>query len=156
MSSLVVTYSRSGLSRAAAEKIASALHAETLEISDGKAYKGAWGYCVAAVVGLKKKLPKLLPYKTSLPLGDYEKIILVSPVWCENVSPFIRAFLSENKDAMKGQVIPVITHMSGISYLDKVEAMMKDTGKDCPLALSLQTRNHDWVKDTEEFLQKLL
>lgn len=152
MKTLCVYATRTGHSKKIAEEIAEKLGAELLCVTDGKDYRGAWGYLVAAVVGLRKKLPALLPYQTEMPLKEYDRVITVTPIWCENLCPTVRAFLLENREELCGEWIPVVTHMSGLPYDEPARRLSQALGKPFAAFLSLQTKNHNWCPEVEEFL----
>lgn len=153
MKTLCVYHSRTGLSKKIAEEIAAKTDAELLEITDGKDRSGIFGYMAAAVVGLKKTLPALAPYKTACPMAEYDRVIIVCPIWCENVSPIARAFMAENK--FSGDVHTVVTHMSPLPYENKIDALHTLLGKAPNSYLSLQTHKFDYTMALNAFLETL-
>jgi flavodoxin len=96
MRTLVVFYSLEGNTAFTADKIASALDADTLRISPVKAYprsgvrKFFWGGKSAVMA----ETPKLEPYEFRA--GEYDHIIFGFPVWAGNITPPIRTFIKEN------------------------------------------------------------
>ena len=97
MKTLIVYYSLEGNTAYAAEKIASALGADTLRLEPVKAYpdsgfrKFFWGGKSAVMA----ETPELQPYDFSA--DAYDRIIFGFPVWAGNVTPPIRTFIKENR-----------------------------------------------------------
>ncbi len=152
MKTLCVYNTRSGISKEIAEFVADKLNAEMLCVTNGKKYNGFFGYIAAAFSGLKKKLPDILPYKTRYPIEEYGRIVIVAPIWCEDVNPVMRSFLLRNKYKFKGEIYCIINHMSDISYSEKIENLCNYTGKEIANYLSLKTNKNDFLKNTEEYL----
>ncbi len=155
MKSICIFHTRSGISKDIATEISRGINAELLQISDGKSRKGFFGYISAAVSGLKKSLPTLLLCAPSHPLEEYDRVIIVAPVWCENVSPVMRAFLLQNKNRFKGELYYVIGSMSGISYKQKIDELELLTGKAYTGILQLKTHKNDWSGEVAEFTERL-
>lgn len=94
-----------------AEKIADILGADLIPIEPVKEYpskgmrKFLWGG-KSAVMGDK---PKLKPYK----FGEYDRIVIGTPVWASSFTPPIRSFIDENRTALTGKEIAVFTCFSG-------------------------------------------
>lgn len=108
MKTAIVYYSMLGNTEYVAEQIKSCLgdtkDMDVIQIEPQKAYpdKGAmkffWGG-KSAVMGEK---PKLVPYKFDV--GNYDRIILGTPVWASNFAPPLRTFLHENPDISKKEI----------------------------------------------------
>ena len=96
MRTLVVFYSLEGNTAFTADRIATALDADTLRISPVKAYprsgfrKFFWGGKSAVMA----ETPKLEPYEFRA--DEYDHIIFGFPVWAGNITPPIRTFIKEN------------------------------------------------------------
>ncbi len=155
MKTLCVYCTRSGTSKKIAEKLSNELDAELLFITNGKSYKSVFGYISAAVTGLKSKLPEILPYKSKLPIGEYDRIILVAPIWCEDVCPLAKRFLTENSGKINGKLYYVINHMSDISYEDKILKLDKLSATQNSGFISLKTHKCDFLKDSEKIFEIL-
>ena len=125
MKKIIVYYSMSGNTQYAAEKIAEATGADVLRIAPDKAYpdKGAkkflWGG-KSAVFGDK---PKLLPYEFKA--GEYDLIILGTPVWASNITPPLRTFVCDNKGSLQNKRIAVFTCYSGGGAEKAIEKLRK-------------------------------
>ncbi|MBQ7698961.1 MAG: flavodoxin domain-containing protein [Clostridia bacterium] len=124
MKKIIVYYSMCGNTEYAAEKIAEATGADVLRIAPDKAYpdKGAkkflWGG-KSAVFGNR---PKLLPY--DFKAEEYDLIIFGTPVWASNITPPLRTFIFDNKDALRGKKIALFTCFSG-GGADKASEKLK-------------------------------
>lgn len=95
MKTAVVYYSMSGNTRQTAEKIAEKLGADLIRIEPVREYpskgfrKFLWGG-KSAVMG---ESPVLEPY--SVKVGDYDTVILGTPVWASRCAPPLRSFLTQ-------------------------------------------------------------
>ena len=102
----------SGNTAQTAERIAAALDADLIHIEPVKEYhtqgmkKFIWGG-MSAVMG---ETPRLHPYRFD---GDYERIIIGSPVWASNIAPPIRSFIKENREPLEGKSIAVFFCYAG-------------------------------------------
>ncbi len=111
MKTAVVYYSLQGNIRYVAEKVAAKLGADLIELIPVKAYpdkgmkKFIWG---GSAVTFKKK-PELEPYNFNA--GDYDLIILGTPVWASGFTPPLRTFLEDND--LTGKKIAVIASSAG-------------------------------------------
>lgn len=155
MKTVCIYHTRSGNSEKIARQIARELDAEVLAVTDGKDRKGFFGYIGAAVEGLRKSLPAILPCAPEYPPEEYDRVIVVAPIWCENVSPVMRAFLAQNKGRFRGELYYVITRMSGISYLPRIDALRELTGKDYTDLLQVKTHKHDPSGEVAAFIARL-
>ena len=61
----------------------------------------------------------------------------------------------DNKEELKGEVYFVLTHMSPVVYEKQIAHLGKLLGKDFASYLSIQTRNHDWTEEVEQFVKNL-
>lgn len=155
MKSICIYHTRSGNSEQIARIIADEIGAELFAVTDGKDRKGFFGYIGAAVVGLKKKLPVLLPNSPACPPEEYDKVVIIAPIWCENISPIMRAFLAHNKNRFHGELYYVITSMSGLSYQSKIDDLCELTGKPYTNVLEVKTHKNDWNDEVKAFIAKI-
>ena len=102
----------SGNTKMIAEKLSAAFGADLICIEPVKEYpsegarKFIWGG-MKAVMGEK---PKLLPYAFG---GDYDRVIIGTPVWASNIAPPIRSFIHENRAALAGKEISAFVCFAG-------------------------------------------
>lgn len=151
---LCIYYSRTGLTKQIAQQISEKTGADLVEIKTDDKYEGFIGYLYACVVALSKKMPKL-SYSADVDFEKYDKIIVLAPVWVEDACPAVKAFLQDNKDNLSGDVYFVLTHMSPVVYEKQIANLGKLLGKDFASYLSVQTRNHDWTEEVEQFVEKI-
>ena len=103
MRTLIVYYSMEGNTDYMANRIAGKADADLLRIEPVKAYhdkgflKFVWGG-KSAVMGEK---PELKPYDADL--SAYDRVIFGSPVWAANITPPLRTFIEDNKEALDGK-----------------------------------------------------
>jgi len=88
----VVYFTRSNNSKRIAEKIANNLDAEIIQITDGKNYKGLFGYIKAGFYSTSNKKVKI---KLDKEIKDYDKLIVVSPIWAGKLANPVRIFLND-------------------------------------------------------------
>ena len=101
MKFLVVYYSLSGNTEAAAKKIAEKLGADMLRLDTEKAMPKSFAARILVGGGqvMMNYIPKLKPVEKD-PAG-YDEIILGSPIWNSKGVPAINAFLQDEKAAAK-------------------------------------------------------
>ena len=99
MKTLVIYYSRTGITKKLADFLAEKLGAQTEEIKDTVNRAGAVGYMLAGRDAMQRKLTKLEPLK--LNPADFDLVIIGTPIWAWNMSAPIRTYLTEHKDQFK-------------------------------------------------------
>lgn len=101
MKFLVVYYSLSGNTEAAAKKIAEKLGADLLRLDTEKAMPKSFAARILVGGGqvMMNHIPKLKPMEMD-PAG-YDEIILGSPIWNSKGVPAINAFLQDEKAVAK-------------------------------------------------------
>ena len=110
---MVVYYSQSGNVNYAAEKIAEALNADRLRIAPEKAYpdKGFMKFFHGGKSAVMKEAPRLASY--AFRGGDYDLIILGTPVWAGAIAPPLRSFIMENKAVLSQKPLAALVCCSG-------------------------------------------
>lgn len=99
MKSLVVYYSRTGLTRKVAEKLVAALGADKEEIIDKTNRSGVIGYLRSGKEAVKKTLADIELAKID-PSG-YDLVVIGTPVWAANMASPVRTYLTNQKDKLK-------------------------------------------------------
>ena len=126
MKAIIVYYSLEGNTAFAAEKIADALGADTLQLNPVKEYpksgikKFLWGGKSAVM----SETPKLEPY--TFRGEDYDLILFGFPVWASNITPPLRTFIKENN--LEGKRIAAFACESGSGAekaFEKLKALLK-------------------------------
>lgn len=152
MKTLCLYYTRTGTTKAAMEKLAQLLDADLAEYTDGKDRSGVLGYIGACFVSAKKTRVAI---KENVDLASYDRVIIGMPVWVEGPCAIGRAFISQYKESLKGEVYYAVTHMGKGTYEEKIKAMDQLLGRPSAGQISMQTKEHDYLKDIEEFAAKL-
>jgi len=99
MKSLVVYYSRTGVTRKVAAEIAGALGSDIEEIVDQKDRRGIWGWFMAGRDATLKKLVNIDPNKRDP--SNYDLVVIGTPVWAWTMTPAIRAYIAANSAHFK-------------------------------------------------------
>ena len=150
---LCLYYSRTGTTRAAMEQIAELLDAELVEITDGKARKGIFGFLGSGLDAMKKLPEELQPMETEQDLGAYEHVILGTPVWAGRCSSIMRSFLMQSGAQLCPQVSYVITHMGDSPYEQVYAQMDRSLAQPHTFGLSLQPRAEDYHQKLYDFVR---
>ena len=113
MKAAVVFYSLTGNTRRAAQEAASRLPADLIEIKPENAFpdKGFRKFFWGGKSAVMKKIPKLLPY--DFQAEKYDLVVLATPVWAGTMSPPIRAFITENLDALRDKSLAAMVSCGG-------------------------------------------
>ena len=102
MKTLVVYYSKTGLTKKIGDSVADLLKAETEEIVDLTDRSGFWGWLFGGRDAFRKKTTKI-----STPGKDpaaYDLVIIGSPIWAGNITPAVRTYLLENAKKLLNNV----------------------------------------------------
>jgi flavodoxin len=91
---VVVYYSRTGVTRHVAERLASILKADIEEIREAADRSGVLGYIKAGYDAVKHKEATLISKHSA---ADRKVVVLGMPVWGFNPPPAVRAYLSAVK-----------------------------------------------------------
>ncbi len=92
---LCVYYSRSGKTRNTMTAIAQAMEAELVEITDGVDRSGFLGSLRSCFDAVRKSTRFLEPFTTEKPIGEYELVIIGTPIWAGRCCSIIREFLKK-------------------------------------------------------------
>ena len=92
---LLVYYSRTGLTKLVCDTLKQHIDAEVLEIKDTRNRSGRWGYYYAGFDSVLNRYTKIEPEK--IDLTPYSSIIVLSPVWNWKLSVPIRTFIHNNR-----------------------------------------------------------
>ncbi len=129
MKTAVVYYSMSGNTRQTAEKIARRTGADLIRIEPVKEYpskgfkKFLWGG-KSAVMG---DTPALQPYRFD---GDYDAIVIGTPLWAGTMTPPIKSFIKENRDKLIGKSISAFICCAGGGAEKAFEKIKAEVGTD--------------------------
>lgn len=96
---LIVYYSRTGITKKVGESIKNKLNCEVEEIFTVKNVSGVLGYIVCGKQATTKKPAEIKP--TVKNPADYDLVIIGTPIWGWNISGPIRAYLMNNVGKFK-------------------------------------------------------
>lgn len=125
MKTIIVYYSLEGFTKKWAEEIAEKTGADLLALHPVKSYpdSGAKKFLWGGKSALMGEKPKLQPYIFNA--DKYDRIVLAYPVWASSVTPPIRSFISENKDALSGKEIGAIATYMGSGAQKSIKKLEK-------------------------------
>ncbi len=98
MKILVAYYSKTGNTRRVAKEVAKRLGADIDEIKDLKNRDGIGGWIGSGVDALKENLTKIEVKKDP---GEYDLVIVGTPVWAGKTTPATRTYVVENKSKIR-------------------------------------------------------
>lgn len=155
MKALIVYYSRTGVTRTAAERIAQDLRglgaeAAVEEIVDRKDRSGALGWLSGGRDAAMKRPADIEPMKAD-PAG-FDIVVIGTPVWAWTMTPAIRAFCEQKRDSCAKAAFFCTMGSSGDKGAFK--AMTDLCGKEPAATLALCER-HVNKEDPEEYLAKV-
>jgi flavodoxin len=133
MKTLIVYYSRTGITKKAAEGLAGQLAADVEEIVDLKDRSGALGYLAGGKDATLKKLTEIGPGNAQV--EQYDLVVVGTPVWAFTMAPAVRTWLTQNAKAIK-QVAMFCT-MGGSGAERTFRDMEGVCGKEPVVSLSL-------------------
>lgn len=121
-SCLVVYFSRSGITGGVADRIAAECACDIERIHGTRPRAGLPGYLRSIYEAVTGKLPDILPLAGNP--GDYELVILGTPVWAGHVSSPMRSFIQANASRFR-QVAAFCTMggSGGDKVLDEIAAL---------------------------------
>jgi flavodoxin len=112
MKTLVVYYSRTGHNKTLGEAIAKMLSADIDEIIDKKKRAGRLNWLRAGRDSLSEQETDIQFEKKP---GDYDLIIIGSPIWAGRPTPAIRSYLGQND--LKGKKVAFFVCSGGEGYV---------------------------------------
>ena len=151
---LVVYYSRTGNTGRVAEALAERLKADVEEVIDKKSRKGVLGFLGGGKDAKFKNMTDIEP--TSRAPGDYQLVVIGTPVWASTMCPAIRTYIARHRGEMPRVAFFLTTGGSGI---DKTFDHMEEACQKEPVArLGLkakQIKKDDWRSQTDRFAAQL-
>ena len=122
---IIVYYSLEGFTKKWSEEISKKTGADLLAIHPVKEYpdSGAKKYLWGGKSALMGQKPKLQPYIFNA--DKYDRVILAYPVWASSVTPPIRSFAEENRDALSGKKIGAIATYMGSGAQKSLKKLSK-------------------------------
>jgi flavodoxin len=154
MKTLILFYSRTGLTKRVAEKIAEALGADIEEVIDTADRSGANGYLISGRDAALNRLAKIKDLNHNL--SNYDLVVVGTPIWAWNMATPIRTVLSEQKDKIKQTAFFCTQGDSGAKQaFSKMARLIGRDPIDCLALKSKEVVNDKIQKSLEEFVVKL-
>jgi len=151
---LVVFYSRTGITRDVARKISDYLACDIEEIVDKTNRSGIFGYLKSGYHAMRKKLTNIeTPSKNP---SDYDFVIIGTPVWAYAIPPAIRTYLKANAQDIKKSAL--FCTMGG-SGSERTFAQMRELIGEVPLgtlALSKKEMTSNIDDSIKEFVSTIV
>ena len=154
MKTLCLYYTRTGTTKAAMEHLARLLDADIAEYTDGRDRSGALGYVGACFASMKKTYPEVT-IANNVSLGDYDRVLMGMPIWVEGPCVMGKALLKQYRDSLPENVYYVVTQMGGADYTSRIKKLDEILGRSSAGQVSLKTKDHDFLKDAEDFAKTL-
>ena len=155
MKTLIVYYSRTGLTKKIATLISKRLNADLDEIIDKKNRSGPFGYMTAGKDAVKGMLTKI---SYSHNPKDYDFIVIGGPVWAWTVTPAVRTYIDQNIDALKMKRLAFFATQGSSGSEKKFEVMQSMLQVIPVTTLTINGkdfRTDDHVKKTDSFIEGL-
>ncbi len=95
MKTLIVFYSRSGVTRRACQELGTRLNADLEELIDKTDRSGMMGWLRGGHDATFLKTTQLEP--TRFDAAQYDLVVVATPIWAFTMVPAIRTYLTENK-----------------------------------------------------------
>jgi len=105
MKTLILFYSFSGRTRKLASQKASETGADIEEITETKKMSVLKAYISGAYKAMKRKKTEIQPIKSQL--NNYEKIIIMSPVWAGNPAPAFNSIVEHLPSGKKIELVMI-------------------------------------------------
>ncbi len=155
MKTIIVYYSLEGFTKKWAEKIAERTGADLLALHPVKEYpsSGAKKFLWGGKSALMGDKPKLQPYIFNA--EKYERVILAYPVWASSVTPPVRSFAEENREALSGKKIGAIATFMGSGAEKSIKKLAKLIGAEPQPQLiltDLDDKSAENERRAEEFI----
>lgn len=154
MKTLVVFYSRTGLTKKVANKIAEKLGADTEELYDLRDRSGVIGYIKSGHDARKKKFSEIKPLeKNSV---DYDLVIVGTPTWSNNMACAVRNYLTQTEGKIKN--IACFATRGGNTDNKAVKNMAELSGLKSIadfILTSKEVAQDNYQDKLEEFIKKL-
>jgi len=154
MKTLIVYYSRTGMTKKVALKLAGELGADIEELVDKNKRAGAVGYLMSGRDAMQKKLAVIEPLRYNP--ADYDLVIVGTPTWAYAMACAVRTYLTDHKGEIK-QAAFFATHGSdGGSRAIKQMVELSGLKARAELVLtSKEAAKEDYQEKLLSFMEKL-
>ncbi|MFZ4648087.1 MAG: flavodoxin family protein [Patescibacteria group bacterium] len=154
MKTLIVYYSRTGVTRKLATELANLLGADLEEIKDPTSRIGVMGYLNS---GKEAALKKLAPIEELVHrLKDYDLILVGTPVWAFTISSPVRSFLEKYKKDLNSWALFCTQGGEGEQKtLASAEKIVGSPAKAFLRLLTKQVLRREFLSEISAFKEKL-
>ena len=154
MKSLVVFYSRTGITKRVADAIAEILECDIEEVHDTKNRDGSVGFLASIKDAVSKKLTTIEAIKKNP--ASFDLVIIGTPVWANTMSSAIRAYISQNKQNFQQVAFFCTQHTSGSK---KTFSDMEKLSEKKPVALlelkTKEVKKAVYMQKVKKFTDKI-
>ncbi len=154
MKTLIVFYSRTGITKKVAQKIAGELGADIEELIDKEKRAGAIGYIKSGRDAMQKKLAEIegLRYDPAA----YDLVIVGTPTWAAAMACAVRTYLTRYKSGIK-QIAFYATHGSsgGEKAIKQMAELSGLTGRADLVVTSKEAASDNYADKFTAFIEKL-
>ena len=154
MKTLVVFYSKTGITKEVAVHISEELDCDIEEIFDVKSRKGILGYIKSGIESAFRKTPEIK--KTEVDPSDYDTIIIGTPVWAENMASPVRTYLFRNNDKLNRVAFFCTMGSRGSkkTFLE-MERLSEFNPLACLVLTGNEIKQEKHIKKVKEFINKI-
>jgi flavodoxin len=103
LKTLVIYYSQSGTTKAAAETVAKDMGADVEQITDAESRNGILGFIKSGYQAMSGKASKIGAITSKI--EDYDLVVIGTPIWAGRTSAPVNAFMSGFGDKIKAYAI---------------------------------------------------
>ena len=151
---LCIYYSRTGKTKQAMEKVAQALNAELVEITDGQDRSGFKGFMLSGMEAMRISTRPLLPFTTEKPLEEYRLVVIGTPVWAGRCSSVVRGLLKRRGLEMR-RVAYLLTRDSDKRYEEVYDQMDQYVSRPRIAAGSVRVGDVGYAFWRDKFIQEV-
>ena len=153
MKTLIVFYSRTGITKKVAKILAEKIPADLEELYDLQDRSGVVGYLKSGRDAMNKKLSKIRALEKNP--ADYDLVIVGTPTWAYNMACAPRSYLTQTKGKIKNIAFFATHGSDGASKAIKNMAELSDLKSMSDLVLtSKEVAQDKYVDKLEEFIKK--
>ncbi len=154
MKTLVVYYSRTGVTRKVAELIVKELNCDFEEIVDTKDRSGVKGFMSGGNDATLKKLAIIKNIKVDP--KSYDLVIIGTPVWAFTMTPAIRTYITNNKDMLKNVALfCTVGGLGGKKTLREMEDLINKKPVSTLELLTKDMTKGDYAAKIRSFIEEL-
>jgi len=154
MKTLIIYYSRTGITKKVAEQLAKELNADIEEIISIKDRKGAKGYLLCGKEAVKKISAEIKPIKKDP--ANYNLVLIGTPVWIGKMASPIRTYIMNNKSRIKNAAFFCTEYSSGAetTFREMQKLLNKKDVKKLRLTTK-QIKKGNYISQVKDFVKEI-